>query len=333
MAGVRSLRKIQLSQETTAGTIAAATTIWRGKGTLEDAREIEFDEEDVGLLTPTDRSHTNSLLGKLSMDKVTATFQQVIHLFEAGILAVGTGSADGSGSGKIYTYPIPTTAAPTTKTYTIEGGDNQQAEVMEYSFVEKLTLDGESKKAIMMGADWQGRQIAKQAFTGSLSIPTVSGMAFGKTKLYIDGVADTYGSSLISASLLGWGLEYTTGLQPVFTDGGNLYFGFAKMVQPMATLSVTLEHDANSVAEKDAFRAETARLLRLLVTGAALTTAGTSYSVETMVVDLAGKWESFDKIDEIDGNDILKGTFRMGYNATVGNAGKFIVVNELASVP
>ena len=38
--------------------------------------------------------------------------------------------------------------------------------------------------------------------------------------------------------------------------------------------------------------------------------------------------EKFDKLDEIDGNDIVKGTLRVGYDATSGMAGQFIVVNN-----
>ena len=41
MSGKKALRKIQLGQEATPGTIVAATTIWRGMGTIEDLRETQ----------------------------------------------------------------------------------------------------------------------------------------------------------------------------------------------------------------------------------------------------------------------------------------------------
>ncbi len=58
--GVKALRKIQIGKETTAGTAVAATTIWRGMGTIEDQREIRRIDEDVGVLQRTNRSATPS---------------------------------------------------------------------------------------------------------------------------------------------------------------------------------------------------------------------------------------------------------------------------------
>lgn len=331
MAGVRPLRKLQLARETTAGTLAAATTVWRGKGTIENGQEVQFDEEDVGLLTPTDRSHTNFKEAHLTMDKVTATFEQIAHLFEASLKQVGTGAADGSGSGKIYSYPIPTSAIPTLQTYTIEGGDNQQAEVMEYAFVQKFTIGGEAKKAITMEADWFGRQVAKQAFTGAVAIPAVEAMAFQLTKFYADAASSTFGNTQKTPTLLAWDVTYNSGIEAVFTDGGNLYFSFTKMVQPTAELNLTFEHDTNAIAQKDNWIAETPQLLRLLVEGSALTTAGTAYQKKSLIIDLAGKFEKFEKLDEINGNDVLKAKFKMGYDLTPAVAGKFLVVNQLTT--
>lgn len=136
MPGAKALRKIQLGRETTAGTAVAATTVWRGLGTIEDQRETVFPEEDVGYLGGLDRNYIPVLEAGLTMDPVPATFEQLPHILEAGV-KTATPSQDGTaGSGYSYTYTLPTTSKNTLKTYTIEGGDDQQAEEMEYSFVE-----------------------------------------------------------------------------------------------------------------------------------------------------------------------------------------------------
>ena len=44
--------------------------------------------------------------GSLAMAATPATFEQLPHILEAGIKSVGTGAADGAGTGKIYAYPI-----------------------------------------------------------------------------------------------------------------------------------------------------------------------------------------------------------------------------------
>src|SRR5574342_372935 len=127
MAGARALTKIQLGREATAGTAVVASTLWRGMGTIHDTREAQLVAEDVGILMGTHRSIIPNYEATISMASVNATFQQILHLLEAGIMAA-TPTNDGVGTGKIYTYNLPTTTAPTIKTYTLEGGDNQQAE-------------------------------------------------------------------------------------------------------------------------------------------------------------------------------------------------------------
>lgn len=333
MAGIKALRKIQLGREVAAGTAVAATAIWRGMGTLEDTREVVFPEEDVGIFPGTDRMYAPKLGGQLEMEAVPLTFEQVFHILEAGVLTVGTGVADGAGSGKIYNYTFPETAANTIKTYTIEGGDNQEAEEMEYSFVSEFELAGKGGEAWTMAATWMGRQVTVSSFTGALTIPTVEEALFSKTLLYIDVIGGTYGTTVKSDTLLGASLKVTTGWVPVWTGVGAAYFGFAKQTPPEITLEITFEHDGTSAAEKVFWRAGTARKLQLKCVGSALATPGTAYTYKSLIVNLCGKWEKFNKIDEMDGNDIISSTFRGRYNSTAADAGNIIVVNEVATVP
>jgi len=157
-------------REANAGTAVASTTIWRGLGVLDDKREIKFPDENVGIIGGTDRSYVSQLAGAISFESVEATFEQLPHILEAGVKLVGTGVADGAGSGKIYAYPFPTTALNTIKTYTIEGGDNQQAEEMEYAFVDSFKLSGNPGEALMMDAQWIGRQVTNTTFTGQYNL-------------------------------------------------------------------------------------------------------------------------------------------------------------------
>lgn len=332
MSGIKALRKIQLGREVTPGTIVAATTIWRGLGTIEDQREPVIPDEDVGFLSGVDRSYIAQIGGGLSLESVEATFEQIPHIFEMGIKTV-TPTADGSGSGKIYTYDFPTTAANTIKTYTVEGGDNQQAEVMEYTHASEFTLEGDGGGAWMISGELVGRQVANQNFTASVALPTVEDILFLKSKLYIDAIGGTWGTTLKSNTLLAASLNYKTGLLPKFTAEGNLYFAFVQTTPPEVTLSITFEHDATATAEKDNWRNQTARLIRLISTGSAFQTAGTTYSNKTMAIDLAGKWTSFKAIGDRDGNDIIEAEFVSRYDPTAAKFGRIIVVNALASLP
>lgn len=332
MAAIKALRKIQLEAETTAaGTAIAATTIWRGRGVIEDQREHVFVEEDVGYLSGVDRSYQPKLFAALSMESIEATFEQLPHLFEAGI-RTDTPAADSTGSGYVYQYTLPTTAATTIQTYTLEGGDNQEVEEMEYGFVEKITLEGKAGEALMMSADWKGRQVTVSAFTTTATLPSVEEILFSKGKLYIDAVDGTIGDTQKSSTLLDMSLELITGLVPVWTADGALYFTFAKQVMPEVVLALTFEHDGVSTAEKVNWRTQTPRLIRLPFEGTALTTAG-NYTSKSLVIDLAGKWEKFDALGDQDGNDVIKATFRARYNSTAALFGEILVVNELSALP
>ena len=129
MPGVKALRKIQLGDESSAGTPVAASTIWRGMGTISDQREVVHVEEDVGYLSGTDRTYVPKLFAELELEETEATFEQLPHILEMS-LKDETPAQDGTGSGYIYQYEFPTTTQPTIQTYTIEGGDDQQAEEM-----------------------------------------------------------------------------------------------------------------------------------------------------------------------------------------------------------
>lgn len=329
-AGSKFLRKIQLGGENTAGTAVAATTIWRGNGTIEDTRERVFVEEDVGYISGTDRAYFPFVEGQLEMDEIEATFEQLPHILEAGIK---TATPTTDGSGYVYGYTFPTTAPNTILTYTIEGGDNIGAEEMAYCFVESFTISGTEKEALKMGAVWKGRQVAPTTFTSGLTLPTVEEILFTKGVLALDAVGGTFGGTPVSNTLVEFNFDCTTGWRAVYAANGQLYFSTIKCVGPEYMLEVTFEHNSDAVAEKAVWRAGTSRKLQLKFTGTALQTPGSTYTYKTLILNLVGQWEKFDKIDERDGNDIVVGTFKGGlYNSTAATAGEIIVVNENAAV-
>lgn len=332
MAGVKALRKIQIGPEATAGTAVAATTYWRGLGTIEDTRETVFVEEDIGILGGVDRTHQPSLGASLSLSSTPATFEQLPYICEMGILNE-TPTQDGAGTDYIYQYTEATTAVPTIKTYTIEGGDNEQAEEMEYCYVESFTLDGTAGQSVMMSAEVRGRQVSLCSYTAALTLPTVEEILTSKGKLYIDAVGGSIGSTQISNSLLSFTLNWATGLVGVRTVDGALYFTFTKKTAPEITLDLTFEHDSSSVAQIAAWRAETPKLVRLQFEGSTVGTPGTTYSVKTFNIDLAGKWEKFAALADQDGNNIVTGTFRARYNSTAAFFAELLVVNELSALP
>ena len=81
-----------------------------------------------------------------------------------------------------------------------------------------------------------------------------------------------------------------------------------------------------------AWRAGTARDIQIEVEGSEFGTPGTTYTYKTMLIKMAGLWEKFGPMSDDDGNDVITGTLRVGYNSTSALAGQIIVVNELTSL-
>lgn len=330
MSGVIPLSKIQFGREGTLGTAVDCTDILRVEGAfLKDNRDIQFIPENVGMLVDVDRTAVPSLAAAISIPENAATFEQILHILEMGLRTVSP-SQDGAGSDYIYTYNFPTTAQLTPKTYTLEGGDDQQAMVMEGTYCESFGISGAVKETVKFSAELIGRQTTNDSFTAALTIPTVEEILFQKAKLYIGDVANGFGSGgdLLSNTLLGFTLNVNTGYVGRFAADGNLYYSYIKQVKPEITLDLMLEHNASSVLEITDGRNETARAVRILIEGATVTTPGTTYSKKTLILDIAGKYANIPAIEDDEGSSVLNFTLNGRYNATLATMGKIVVVNE-----
>lgn len=333
-SGVKTLRKVQLGREGTAYTAVPATTIWRGPALMPMDDQVKvMPEENVGLSSLTTRQYTPKKLASMAFPSTEATFQQFLHFLEAGV-KTDTPAQDGVGSAYIYEHPLPSGDSNTIKTYTIEGGDQKTAEKMEGAFVVDFELSGKKNEAWMMSANWQGRQAANVTFASGLSIPTVSEMLFNRSKIYIDNVGDTIGTTQIANSWLEASLKVTTGLKAQFTADGNLYFSFIDFIGAKATLDLTFLHNSTVAAERALWRSDTPRQIRMLIEGKNLATAGTTYSKETFIADMAGLYTSFGPPnDEDEGSNVMKATFECAYDATAALFVEFLTAVELSSIP
>jgi len=329
---IRKLRKLQYGFEATKGTPVAATGIWRvAGGVIEDQREVVFPKEDVGTYPQLDRSYTPKHLAAIEVDDSELTFEEGPLPFALGIDDVVTGVADGAGTGKLYDYVLGISTDPGFKTGTLEAGDDFEVEEMEHSFAAQITLKGAAGEAWMYSASLVGRRATVSSFTAALALVSVEEVLFSRTKLYIDAGGGTIGTTLKSSTLLASEVTIKTGLQPVFTADGELYFTFAKRTEPEVVMKITFEHDGTASAEKTAWRNQTVRLIQLLCEGSTLGTPG-AYTKKTFRVRLAGKWEKFDKLDEKDGNDVVQGTFRALYSSADALYAQFLFVNQRAAL-
>ncbi len=333
MAGITALRKIQMGREATAGTAVAAATIWRGMGLLEDQREIKHVDEQIGVALPTTRAYVPKLGAQITFDAIEATFQQLPHILEAGIR---TDTPANDGTGYVYEYVMPTTAANTIKTYTIEGGDNQLAQESDYCFVDSFKLSGNAGEGVMMEATWRGRDVIDTTFTGALSAPTIipgDHIVFGGSTLAIDAVGGTLGATAIASTLLSFELDVTTGLKAKFTNlGKDFDFVYFDRGSFGATLKLVYEHNAAADAQRDLYEAATPRQLRLKFVGPALGTPGSTYTTLGLEIDAAGVYTAM-PYGDVDGNATVEAELQIGYDLTAALGLTIRVINELSALP
>ena len=339
MPGIKPLRRIQLGKETTAGTLVAATTRWRGMGVIKDLREVEETVEEIGILGGADRTDVVKLGAQIDLAATPLTFEQFPYLLAMAFGGPVTGTADGVGTDKIYTTTIPTTAQPTLTHYSLEGGDNFEVETVEYCYCTKFSIVGAPGKPVTMSATLMGRQAAYKSggFTGAAIVPAVENALFQKSKVYLDAISGTAGTTQVANAVLGYKIDFDIPIVAKYTADGNLTFSFPVYTEHTIKGEITFEHDSavsgTSSGAKVDWRAQTPKLLQLKIEGSNVATGGTTYQKRTVIFNLPIKWKVADPLSDQNKNDTIKMQFRSRYNTTAATAGQIIVVNELTALP
>ena len=320
---------VQLGREATAGTLVAATTIWRGPfASLEDTEEQKVLEEQIGNLWGEEAVFTTMYGGTLAMPETPLTFEQVLHIFDAGWMdaaPVGVGPY-------VRTYTDVPGTGQTLRTYTIEAGnqdvsaDNQR---MGFAFVEEWQLQAAAGSEWMMSATWRGKQVAANALTASLDVPTVQVAILPLTKLYIDAAGGTVGSTQKSGVLMGASIRRTTGWRAVPVGDGSRVYAAIKHTKPEATFSLTLELQQDTgvslvAAERAIWRSKAMRLFRLDIDG--------DDANHSLVLDWCGRYTAIGAYENADGNTVVTLEGRMAYNTTDELFMEAVLTNQVADL-
>lgn len=336
--GISALGKTQIGIEAVAGSSTdLPTTIWVGTGVGKDMLKTTFPKQKVGVFGGTSRSYISETGGEVALED-EASFEALPYIFQAGIKHVAP--TTDAGSGNIWAWAVQqgdSDPHSTTDldTLVIETGDNIQAEIAHYGFVREFTLSGSAGAALSISATVETRAPTPTTFTNSLSVPTVETILFSTGALYIDDTTSAAGTTIVSNTLLDMSLKGKTGWVSKRAKDNRTDFSFIKRVDDEYMLDLTFEHNAVAVAEKAAWRAGTERVIRLTFLGSALSSTGGAYDTKAFVIDAYGKWESFGSagLEESDGNNVYKGTFRVKYSTTAAAKLLFTICNNLSSLP
>jgi hypothetical protein len=330
--GRKRLSKIQFGKETVSGTAVAATTVWRGMGSMiSDDRTLEEIEEMSGIFEGPDRTNITAYKSTLDLASTPLTFEQYQYLWAMALAGPTTGAADGPGTDKIYATTLPTTSIATPISYTIKAGDDFEVEQFAYSVCTKIGMEFVAGKTAMMSGGLVGRQTATSTFTGAIALPTVEDVLGSKFTVFLDDVSGTYGTTQVSQAILAGKLAFDFTWEPKYTADGSLDYSYIMLTGMKATGELTYEHNtavSGSGGAKQFYRNQTAKLLQLKAVGSAVATPGTTYSNKTILHNLPIKFTKIGVLADQNGNDIVTMSFRSRYNITKGDAGQIIVVNE-----
>lgn len=140
----------------------------RVEAEMQNDLVVTHPAEDIGLIMETDRVFIPYKGGTVTIGPSPATYEQLLYLCESGIKKVGTGVADGAGSGKIYAYPFPTTTPkPAIQSFSVQYGDDQQMELASFAICESFKLSGAVMKEILMQATLKTRAVAPNSYTAA----------------------------------------------------------------------------------------------------------------------------------------------------------------------
>lgn len=222
-----------------------------------------------------------------------------------------------------------------TDTYTVQHGNNLLVEQAAMMFPLNASIGGNGGQDLdfyTISGEWAVQQWNEVSdFQSGISPIAVHDMLFGNTKMYIDAVGGTIGTTLKTAPA-SVKIALNSGLSRKYGAGGYLYYTDIIRGVPSIELDISLWLDANAKAEYTAFKAQTTRLLRLKVEGANLTTAGSVYSKYTCIFDLPGVWSAMQDINDVNSALIVPAKFRVAYDNTAAVVPTITVVNELSTL-
>lgn len=338
MAGIVTLEKIQIGKETDHGTAVVATSVLRGVGEMSDDREIARINERVGYYLPTGTLYNPVLAASFKWPSQEATFEQIGYFLNAGICGVAPVRDGALKDPYISTYPVVASGAVTDiYTYTLEKGDNQRVDEMEYSFIKKMKFKGAPREALKLEAEWVGRKTTDAEFTGALSLPTTEPILFGKSLCYLDATGGTIGTTPVTTSFAGFELDIDTGWTEQYTGDNRQDFAFHRYSGFSAKGKLILHHDSFGEAEITAARAGSIRLWRLKFQGlTAFSTPGDTYTYKTLIMDMAIQYT---KVPVMAGDKDKNVTVPLEFEVVYGLAEtpavvpQFVLVTGLSALP
>ena len=338
--GERAFSKLQFGIESPSahGTAVAADTILAGAEIppINPDRTVHFPEDNLGVRARSTRARINQLLATNTLRIPEAYFQALPALLSCGIKgSVTPVEQTGSQADWLWAFTPSMTASNAPDSMTLEAGDDTQAVEMEYLMFERIKLAGVVAQAgesapVSFEGDWFARQVSTAAFTGSLSIPTMTDINAKFSRLYVNATWAARGTTEKTSALRAWEMEILTGVHPKFFGSANQYFDTHGQSVFEVMLTLTLERNAISDAEWDAYRAGTKQAIRVEINSGVQIGTGVTHK---LTLDVWGAYDNVIPLSEEDrGNNIDKALFHGLYDPTGAQIFDARVITNVAAI-
>ncbi len=276
MAGtIRDLGKFQWGIEATPGTLVAATSIVAVEDvafTPEDTVEAPRTAQGLAIATP-GQEYIPMRGTRFSVPDHAVFFEQLHDWFN---MALGLDAAPTGTGPYVWAHIRDITAGYSPQTRTFErrrtDGTSPLDHEWGYAFLESLRFSSTIDNAVQMSAAGFARRVQSSTLTAAQSLPSGLQTLLGElSKVYINDSWATLGTTQITAKILGWSWEFTTGLKPFRAADGRSDLDFSGVwLDPTAVglnLELTAVMDSLFTAEKAKAEAAALRAIRIQVDG------------------------------------------------------------------
>lgn len=301
MAGELWRSYFQIGKETTPGTTVPATRRMYFDPDSKLSRERAARPHKFATGT---RDNTRSFtLGPTMVGgslKLPLSASELIELLLMGVK--GGVTPTGAGTPKLWTF----TPGTSLDAATLEWQDGARGWEAGGCLVNKLKISGSVKEETTVEAEIFGMNLGLAALTGSLAERAPDFIEGWETKLFIDALGGTPGTTQVTGTLLNWEVEIDNQLGRKYFAANTLNVGAITSGELGIKAKLTFEASATAAAtEFSNWDGATERLVRL--------DFGNNEVIEDtdmkfVTVDVPGAWDAFD----LGGSDEGTRTYELG---------------------
>lgn len=316
----------QIGKESTYGTGVAATRIVYfdvDGSALSENRELTMHRFATG-------RRDNTLAGTQGPAIVGGTVQQPLSVSESlELLLMGLeGGVTPTGAGAAKTW-VFTPGGTVLDSATLQWNDGAVAKRSVGVYANTLTIEGNVSAGNTLTAELFGKSLANNALTGSLTPRVPSFLRGWETKLYIDGLGGTPGTTNIPGALMNWRITFNNNLDRLFfADNVNTTGAITQGLFDVEASFLMFAGATDPPNEITNFKNGLPRLVRLEFGNNVAISGGGN---EVMQVDIAGMWSAADLGQAEAGVRAYEFTF-MGLRDSVNDfVSQVTVVNQRAT--